>query len=424
MAKVPRHTKLMVWGTYDGWYRVETPDHIFGWVYHPYINAPARARLSELSHRKAKVASDRAAHQTMYGSADVLLRYYAQYGAPGAWRGLKKQGVQLAATAKPKSTLQTASRISKPQSDGITVAKSPNRQALSKITARPAMAPRPRTTPHIAAATTAKAAPKPVQAARPKAAKPSWRAIAWKRRQLRQQQQREQLRRRMGTPVMTAPPLSSPALPPISPEELMNAREAYVVSRNKNNAPAVQPGAPGGLTRGNGGLSDENSASLRPSSFTGGRASQPKGQVPLNRGGSPRDLFKYAAKPSPFSQGLVDQALSYRGMPYIRGAESPRRGFDCSGLVYFLLRQRGYNPPRTAAGYIRYGQAVPKDQLQPGDILLFSNTYKRGISHMGIYVGNGRFVHAARTGRGVRTDYLSSSYYGHKYYGARRVKSR
>jgi cell wall-associated NlpC family hydrolase len=144
----------------------------------------------------------------------------------------------------------------------------------------------------------------------------------------------------------------------------------------------------------------------------------------LNRGGSPRDFFKYSAQPTPFANGLANQALGYRGMPYIRGAESPNRGFDCSGLVYFLLRQRGYNPPRTAAGYAHYGQSVGKGKLQPGDILLFSNTYKRGISHMGIYVGNGRFVHAARTGQGVRVDSLKSNYYGHKYSGARRIKSR
>ena len=140
-----------------------------------------------------------------------------------------------------------------------------------------------------------------------------------------------------------------------------------------------------------------------------------------DRGGSARDRFA-GARANRFGDGLASQALSYRGMPYIRGAASPNRGFDCSGLIYFLLRQRGYNPPRTAAGYRNYGKAVGRGQWQTGDLILFANTYKRGISHIGIYLGNGKFVHAATSGSGVRVDALSSSYYAKKYWGARRVR--
>jgi cell wall-associated NlpC family hydrolase len=120
--------------------------------------------------------------------------------------------------------------------------------------------------------------------------------------------------------------------------------------------------------------------------------------------------------------GIATQALSYRGMPYIRGAASPRRGFDCSGLVYFLLRQRGYNPPRTAAGYRNWGESVPRGEWQPGDLVLFANTYKRGISHIGVYLKDGKFVHAATSGTGVRVDSLHSGYYSKKYHSTRRVK--
>ncbi|RYF45805.1 MAG: peptidoglycan endopeptidase [Cytophagaceae bacterium] len=136
-----------------------------------------------------------------------------------------------------------------------------------------------------------------------------------------------------------------------------------------------------------------------------------------SRGGSPRDRAMMA-----WNSGVANQALSYRGMPYIFGAASPSRGFDCSGLVYFLLRQRGLNPPRTAAGYRTYGKAVARGHWQTGDLILFANTYKRGISHIGVYLKDGKFVHAASTGKGVRVDSLSKGYFASKYWGARRVK--
>ena len=112
-------------------------------------------------------------------------------------------------------------------------------------------------------------------------------------------------------------------------------------------------------------------------------------------------------------------------MPYVFGSASPSRGFDCSGLIYFLLRKRGYNPPRTAAGYRNYGTAVARKDLKPGDLLLFANTYKRGISHIGIYIGNNNFVHAASTRQGVRTRFaLDGPTSPKKYYSARRVPKK
>jgi cell wall-associated NlpC family hydrolase len=151
-------------------------------------------------------------------------------------------------------------------------------------------------------------------------------------------------------------------------------------------------------------------------------AANPKAKAGPHRGGSPRDFARLAQ--ANFGQGVANQALSYRGRPYIRGAASPSRGFDCSGLIYYLLRQRGYNPPRTAAGLARYGTPVPPGQLKAGDLVLFANTYKRGVSHVGIYMGNNNFVHAATSGTGVRVDSLGSAYYCRKYYGARRVEAK
>ena len=116
---------------------------------------------------------------------------------------------------------------------------------------------------------------------------------------------------------------------------------------------------------------------------------------------------------------MASQALAYRGTPYRSGGASPR-GFDCSGLVYFLLRQRGFNPPRTAAGLAGFGRSVGRNELEVGDIVLFANTYKRGVSHVGIYQGEGKFVHAPHSGSRVRTDVLFAGYYGKKYHSARR----
>jgi cell wall-associated NlpC family hydrolase len=112
----------------------------------------------------------------------------------------------------------------------------------------------------------------------------------------------------------------------------------------------------------------------------------------------------------------IVECLTFAARPH------PTRGFDCSGLIYYLLRQRGYKPPRTAAGLAGYGKPVPRKEMKAGDIVLFANTYKRGVSHVGVYMGEGKFVHAARTGVGVRVDSLSSRYYGSKFWGARRVK--
>ena len=77
---------------------------------------------------------------------------------------------------------------------------------------------------------------------------------------------------------------------------------------------------------------------------------------------------------------------------------------------------------RTEAGYRTYGTPVSRGHWQTGDLLLFANTYKRGISHIGVYLKDGKFVHAASSGKGVRVDSISKGYFASKYWGARRVK--
>ncbi|MDB4900263.1 MAG: NlpC/P60 family protein [Gemmatimonadetes bacterium] len=107
-----------------------------------------------------------------------------------------------------------------------------------------------------------------------------------------------------------------------------------------------------------------------------------------------------------FRDSLVAMARAQVGTKYVRGGQSPERGFDCSGLVRYVMASLHVAVPRTAAQQARYGSAVDRDttRLRPGDLLTFGKG-KRGVSHIGIYIGNGRFVHASSiAGRVIESD--------------------
>ena len=108
------------------------------------------------------------------------------------------------------------------------------------------------------------------------------------------------------------------------------------------------------------------------------------------------------------------------GTPYVYGGASPS-GFDCSGFVYYVLKSLGYSPYRTPADQYRHGTFVAKSNLQPGDIVFFANTYGSGISHVGIYAGNGQFIHSPNSRSVVSYSDLTTGYWANHYYGARRV---
>ena len=120
-------------------------------------------------------------------------------------------------------------------------------------------------------------------------------------------------------------------------------------------------------------------------------------------------------------QYLARTALSFRGRPYRWGGTSARTGFDCSGLVQAVCAKWGILLPRVAHGQYRMGQSVKKSDLQPGDLVFFKDTYKRGLSHVGIFIGEGRFVHAASAHLGVMVSRLDSGYHLHHWAGARRL---
>jgi cell wall-associated NlpC family hydrolase len=598
VAKVPRSTKMFVWGKFNGWYRVETTDHKFGWVRHELLNCPKSYAIAQLSHAKARVASDRSSSQKLYGSASLLQSYRDKHGKPRSSQRVAAAPALRTKAAKPfqkpqakvahatKRAAQPAPRLAgfdpalaystnseRTASLSRGSQKAPHAHTLtwSSPAAKPLLASAPITSAPAAAApaysksapapdaqpltvqrpaastpdvqehtapvpvaTQAQAlpAPKSVPAARQltaqktpakktvaqkpatrkvvakasvkaQAKKPSRAALRaqWqmqRRQALAQRRQqkllasRSKLRSHMGMPQarvprMSVPPLTVRGLHKISPDELMRAREEFLAARQKSRPAGPESVGSGDASDAAGraidsisrnGFSNESAGALRdsaslsprfdsprfnPSSFSSADAQSASPQesaldgsgagvsklpallssravtvalaqksaglgagsksTPIRRGGSPRDYFRSAAKapnaPNAFGTALASRALGYRGVPYRRGGASPR-GFDCSGLVYFLLRQKGLNPPRTSGSMASYGTYVPRDQMQAGDIVLFANTYRRGVSHVGLYIGEGKFVHAPRTGTRVRTDALFSGYYGAKFHSARR----
>lgn len=115
---------------------------------------------------------------------------------------------------------------------------------------------------------------------------------------------------------------------------------------------------------------------------------------------------------------VIDIAKQYLGTPYKYGGTTPA-GFDCSGFVQFVYKQAGVNLPRATTSQWGVGKAISKSELQPGDLVFFSGTYRSGISHDGIYVGNNQFIHSSSSGVVITS--LSTNYWGPKYSGARRV---
>lgn len=115
---------------------------------------------------------------------------------------------------------------------------------------------------------------------------------------------------------------------------------------------------------------------------------------------------------------IIQTGLRLTGVPYVFGGTSPS-GFDCSGFVRYVFASAGISLPRTADAQFDAGNPVSISKLQPGD-LVFYTTYADGASHNGIYIGDGKFVHASSS-RGVTVDRMDSSYWSARYYGARRI---
>lgn len=138
------------------------------------------------------------------------------------------------------------------------------------------------------------------------------------------------------------------------------------------------------------------------------RAGQPGAAAPVVRGD---DMGAEVAR----------QALAMLGTPYRYGGATPA-GFDCSGLVQYAYRQLGLSVPRTTEEQYSHAQLIRRRNMQPGDLLFFQFTHT--VSHVGIYLGGGRFVHAPTTGRNVEVIALDQPYYRNGFIGAGRLHTR
>jgi cell wall-associated NlpC family hydrolase len=118
-------------------------------------------------------------------------------------------------------------------------------------------------------------------------------------------------------------------------------------------------------------------------------------------------------------QRLVKTAQGYIGLPYRWGGTSAQQGFDCSGLTMTVYRLNGLNLPRSSRQQYRAGTPVPRNRLRPGDLVFFDISGRGTVSHVGLYAGSGRFIHAPKSGGTIRTENLQNRYFKRRYVGAR-----
>ena len=123
--------------------------------------------------------------------------------------------------------------------------------------------------------------------------------------------------------------------------------------------------------------------------------------------------------PSDARSAIARLALSMVGVPYLYGGASPREGFDCSGLVYYTYSSNGHVVPRTSQAQFDAARKIELDEASEGDLLFFQDQEK--LSHVGVYLGDGRFVHAPSSGDTVRVASIDAPYYQRHLVGIGRL---
>lgn len=134
------------------------------------------------------------------------------------------------------------------------------------------------------------------------------------------------------------------------------------------------------------------------------------------------NLFEMALKaPTPeLYEKILEAAFSQLGKRYSSGGKTPRQGFDCSGFTTWVFNRYGIELPRSSREQYQVGKMVAKNQLRKGDLVFFK-TRKSRISHVGIYLENGKFIHSASAGKDVQISSLDETYWSKRYAGGRRV---
>jgi cell wall-associated NlpC family hydrolase len=121
-------------------------------------------------------------------------------------------------------------------------------------------------------------------------------------------------------------------------------------------------------------------------------------------------------------QEIIQTAKHQMGVRYRRGGDRPEVGFDCSGFVSWVLAQNGIDVGRSSPEQIKNGVKIARHELLPGDLVFFTSDRKRKrVAHVGIYLGEGEFIHAASNNHRIQVNDLSEDYWARHYYGARRI---
>jgi len=132
-----------------------------------------------------------------------------------------------------------------------------------------------------------------------------------------------------------------------------------------------------------------------------------------------QDVAVIKEKPQRSQATTVEIALQQLGAPYRYGGHDPS-GFDCSGLVYYAYKQQGIKIPRSTKTQLHYSKTIPRSQLRSGDLVFF-NISKAKVSHVGIYIGESRFVHSPSPGKRVHVSSLKNPYWHRHYIRAGRI---
>ncbi len=148
-----------------------------------------------------------------------------------------------------------------------------------------------------------------------------------------------------------------------------------------------------------------------------------KGEQIVNVGQSvTQTVVQQVGQVSERTGDLVSTAIGFLGIPYLRGGNSAETGFDCSGFVRAIYKETiGLVLPRSSDQQANATQKIDKSELKPGDLVFF-NTMKRTFSHVGIYLGEGKFIHSPRSGASVRIEDMRIPYWNVRFDGARRVQ--
>ena len=149
------------------------------------------------------------------------------------------------------------------------------------------------------------------------------------------------------------------------------------------------------------------------------KAKEKKGRVlPSVTGTNPAKSYEKFSITNAQANQIISSAQKFLGVSYVFGGNTPK-GFDCSGLLQYVFNLNGISIPRMADEQYQLGKEIKRNQLAAGDLVFFS-TYQAGVSHCGIYIGNGKFLHASSS-KGVSIDSLDSEYWKSHFVGAKKI---